>query len=84
VAHATSHVHGVLHLDKGLLGLLKEAKDNGLAEFALLLVVVHLQDLLKGQGIDTVAEIRQGHRALFTLGETVSRMLGKCSEGGRY
>jgi len=66
------NVQGVLHLDKGLLGLLKEAKDNGLAELALILVVIHLQDLFEGEGIDAVAEIWQAHGALLALSQLLA------------
>ena len=54
------HLQCVLHLDEGLLGLLEEAEDDGAAELAIILVVVHLEDLLKGQGIDAITQIGEG------------------------
>jgi hypothetical protein len=49
-----------------LLRLFKEAVNNRLAELALV-VIVHLQNLLKGQGVDAVAQIWQTNGALFAL-----------------
>jgi hypothetical protein len=60
-------LQGVVHLGEGLLGLLEEAKDDGPAELALVLVVVHLQDLLEGHGVDAVAQVGQADGALLAL-----------------
>lgn len=53
------NLQSIVHLGEGLLGLLKEAKDDRAAELALILVVVHLQDLLEGHGINAVAQVGQ-------------------------
>jgi hypothetical protein len=53
----TDNLQGVVHLGKGLLRLREEAKHNRSAEITLIFVIVHLQDLLKRQGIYTVTEI---------------------------
>src|ERR1700693_6084205 len=57
----------IVHLLECSLGLLKETKDNGPGELAIIFLVVHLQDLLKGHGIDAVSQVRQRDRALFAL-----------------
>ena len=49
------------------LCLLKEVKDNTSAELPLLFVIVHLKNLLKGGGIDVVAQLRQTDRAFLAL-----------------
>jgi hypothetical protein len=56
-----------LHLLERLLSLVKETKDDRSAELAILFVVIHLQDLLKGQGIDAVAKVEQTYGALLAL-----------------
>lgn len=73
---ATLDVQGIFHLDKGLLGLLKETKDNRLAELAAVLLVVHLQDLIKGAGINAVTKIGVVDGAFLTL----SKRLAGCWE----
>jgi len=57
----------LLHLLKRLLRLLKEAKHNALAELALLLIIIHLQDLLKRQGIDAVPQVWEADGAGLAL-----------------
>lgn len=57
----------LLHLLKRLFRLLKEAKHNALAELALLLVIIHLQDLLKRQGIDAVPQVWEADGAGLAL-----------------
>lgn len=57
----------IIHLNKGFFSLGKEAKHNGAAKIALIFVVIHLQDLLEGEGVDAVTQIRQSNRTLFTL-----------------
>jgi hypothetical protein len=57
----------IVHLLECLLSLLKETKDNGPGELAIIFLVVHLQDLLKGHGIDAISQVRQRDRALFAL-----------------
>jgi hypothetical protein len=51
----------IVHLGKGLLSLLKETKDNRPTELAVVLIVVHFQDLFKGQDVNAVAEIWQAN-----------------------
>jgi hypothetical protein len=41
-------LHAGIHLDKGALGLGEEVVDDALAELALVLVLVHFENLLKG------------------------------------
>jgi hypothetical protein len=41
-----------------LFGLLKESEYDRLTEFALVFVVVHLQDLLERLGIDALAKVK--------------------------
>lgn len=53
-----------VHLDKGTLGLGKEVVHDALAELALLLVLVHLEDLLKRGRVDAVACTGDGHDAV--------------------
>ena len=60
-------LQGVVHLGEGLLGLLKETKDNGPAERVPLLLVIHLQDLLKRRHIDAVAQVREADGTVFAL-----------------
>lgn len=55
--HQLPHLQCVLHLDEGLLSLLEESEDNGATELAIVLIIVHLENLLKGQGIDAVAQV---------------------------
>jgi hypothetical protein len=57
----------IIHFLEGLLSLLKETKDDGPRELAIIFFIIHLQDLLKGHGIDAISQVRQGDRALFTL-----------------
>jgi hypothetical protein len=44
-----------------LLSLLEESKHDRSAELAFVFIVIHLQNLLKGQGIDAVAKIWQAN-----------------------
>lgn len=67
VIYACPNSQCIVHLLEGLLGLLEEAEDNRLAELPVILIIIHLQDLLKGYGIDAVAEIWQTDGALLTL-----------------
>lgn len=53
------NLRSVIHLGKRLLGLLKESKDSSSTEYALIFVIVHIQDLLEGQNIDTAMELLQ-------------------------
>jgi len=62
----------VVHLLEGWLGLFKETEDNRLTEFTLILVVIHLQDLFEGHGVDAVAEIWQADGAFLALLRGVS------------
>ena len=56
-----------VHLLECAVRLLEEVEYNASAEFAFLLIVVHLEDLLKGRPIDAVSEFGESGRALFAL-----------------
>jgi hypothetical protein len=64
--HVRPNLQCIVHFGECLLRLFKEAVNNRLAELALV-VIVHLQNLLEGQGVDAVAQIWQTNRALFAL-----------------
>jgi hypothetical protein len=51
------HLQCIIHFCERLFGLLEEAKDNRTAEFPLVFVVVHLEDLFEGYGVDAVSEV---------------------------
>jgi hypothetical protein len=55
------HSQLLVHLLEGLICLAKEVVDNALAELALDLVLVHLENLLKGGWVDLVLGTRDGH-----------------------
>jgi len=46
------NVQILLHLIKRALGLLEEAVDNAAAELPVIVLVVHIQYLLEGGGVD--------------------------------
>lgn len=48
-----------VHLLKGFFGLFKEAEDNGFAEFAIVLTIIHLQNLAEGHNIDRIPKVGQ-------------------------
>lgn len=50
---------GLIHLLKGVLGLLEKTKDNRLAELAVILAVIHLQDLAKSDRVDSIPQVRE-------------------------
>lgn len=50
-----------------MLSLLEESKHDRSTELAFVFIVIHLENLLKGQGIDAVAKIWQANRPLLTL-----------------
>jgi hypothetical protein len=50
-----------------LLSLLEESKHDRSTELAFVFIVIHLENLLEGQGIDAVAKIWQANRPLLTL-----------------
>jgi hypothetical protein len=56
--------------------LLKESKDDRSTKVALIFVIIHIQDLLEGQSIDTVAEIWQTNLLILALYRAVSSTLG--------
>lgn len=66
-------VHFRLHLVEGGLGLLEEAKDYGLGEVSIVLLI-HIKNLSKGWLVDMVAEVkidlsgRQSAAATFLVG----------------
>lgn len=52
----------IIHLYESSLCLVEEIEDNASAEFPLLLIVVHLQDLLECGAVYLVAGLRkEGH-----------------------
>ena len=61
---------GSVHLFKGCLRLFEESVDNTPGEFPLIFIIIHLQYLFEGKGIDGVAEIRRASRASVGLWET--------------
>jgi hypothetical protein len=61
------NVQGLIHLDESLLGLFEESKHNGPAEFAIILIIVHLEDLLEGHRVNAVAQIWETDGALLAL-----------------
>lgn len=67
-------LQGRLHLVKGALGLIEEAKDDSAAEF-LVVIVVHFEDLFKGVFVDAVFHVGKGE---FPFLEGVSTMGHGC------
>jgi hypothetical protein len=61
------HIQRFVHFVEGLLSLLKKPKNDRPTEFALVLVVVHLEDLLESQDIDAIAKIRETDRTSLAL-----------------
>ena len=47
-----SHSHALVHFCESALRLVEEAVHDALAEVALVLIIVHLEDLLEGGGVD--------------------------------
>lgn len=64
---ATGGSQVLVHLLEGAVGLAEEVKDDALAELAVDLVLVHLEDLLKGRRVDAVLCARDRHDALGTV-----------------
>jgi hypothetical protein len=62
-----SYAHVLVHLVKCAVGLLEEVKDNAPAEFSLILVIVHLEDLLEGCDIDVVAKVAKSDGTVLVL-----------------
>ena len=73
------NLRSVIHLGKRLLGLLKESKDSSSTEYALIFVIVHIQDLLEGQNIDTAMELLQSIQAIPSLDCWWSALQFPCS-----
>ena len=48
-------LQGFVHVPKGGFGLLEESIDDAFAEVALILIVVHFDDLFKGGDVDFLA-----------------------------
>ena len=59
--------HVLIHLVKCAVGLLEEVEDNAPAEFSLILIVVHLEDLLEGCDIDVVAKVAKADGTVLVL-----------------
>jgi hypothetical protein len=62
-----ANLQRIVHLLECLFSLFEEPKDDGPGELAIVFVVIHLEDLLKGHGIDAISKVRQGNRALLAL-----------------
>jgi hypothetical protein len=60
-------VQRILHIRECLLRLFEEAKNNRLGKLAIILIVIHLQDLLEGIDIDAVAEVCDANGPLLAL-----------------
>jgi len=70
------YIQVLVHLLECAVGLLEEIVDYAFAEFTLILVVVHLEDLLKGGAVDVVAELWEiGCGALLTLQELSGQLI---------
>jgi hypothetical protein len=61
--------------------LLEEVEDNAPAEFSLIFVVVHLEDLLKGCDINVVAKVAKSDGTVLVLFTSVLA-LGSCGKTG--
>lgn len=67
----TRDLQGCIHLTESFLGLVKETEDDGLTELlAIIIRVIHLQDLAEGVGIYRVAQIREASRVALARGWT--------------
>lgn len=62
-----NHAHVLIHLVECAVGLLEEIEDDAPAEFSLILIVVHLEDLLKGCDIDVVAKVTKTDGTVLVL-----------------
>lgn len=51
------NLQSVIHLDKRALCLFEEAEDDSFRELALFVLVVHLENLVKGALIDEITEV---------------------------
>lgn len=54
-----AHLQGFIHFRKSFFSLLKEAKDNRRAKVAVVLALVHLQDLAESYSIDGISQVGQ-------------------------
>lgn len=50
-------IQAVINILESSFSLVEKPVDNALAEFSLVFVVVHFEDLFKGLGVDAVAEV---------------------------
>ena len=73
------YAHVLIHLVERAVGLLEEVEDDAPAELSLVLIVVHLEDLLKGCDIDVVAKVAKSDGTVFVLFSYVSA-LGFCGK----
>jgi hypothetical protein len=64
-----AHLQTRLHLDECAVRLAEEVENDAFAEFAFGLVLVHLEDLLKGGRVDAVFRTRDRHDALAVLSQ---------------
>jgi len=61
------HAHVLIHLVECAVGLLEEIEDDTPAEFSLIFIVVHFEDLLKGCDIDVVAKVAKADGTVLAL-----------------
>jgi len=67
-----AHLQRVVHLLERLFSLLEETEDDRPGEFAVVLFIIHLQDLLESHGINALAQVK-GDRSLVALSSVVSQ-----------
>lgn len=68
LASHVQHSQLAVHFLEGRVGLGEEVVDDALAELALVLIVVHLENLLKGGGVDGIFGTSNGHYVAALLG----------------
>ena len=66
------NIQGSIHLLERCIGLFEESVYYAFAKFSLVFIIVHFQDLLKGQLVNRIAEIREACRARVDLSRNVS------------
>jgi hypothetical protein len=81
-----SYAHILVHLVKSAVGLLEEVKDDAPAEFSLILIIVHFENLLEGCDIDVVAKVAKSDGTVLVLVTHVLALefYGKTSAASMY
>lgn len=69
-----SYAHVLVHLVECAVGLLEEIKDDASAEFSLIFIVVHFENLLKSCDIDVVAKVAKSDGTVLVLFAYVSAL----------